>query len=191
MYSDNDLKQLSLYAYENAKNLLDEAVILFEHNKFARSFALAHLASEELGKLPIIHNIRLNLKLKRVVDIKDFNKKLGGHQPKLGKIFFFDYINSDNDLINDSDLKEYEQNMKNIKEHDKNKNTALYSGFLENKPYLPSAVITESDAFDSVSKTRIRLGLFETRWRGMINSEISQSQLDFYLKAEKAFNIQN
>lgn len=47
--------------YENAKELLEEAHILFEHNKFARAYSLAQLAGEEISKLNIIFNVSNNL----------------------------------------------------------------------------------------------------------------------------------
>lgn len=49
------LEEAYIFVYENAKELLEESKLLFDNKRYARSYALAQIAHEELAKLPIIY----------------------------------------------------------------------------------------------------------------------------------------
>lgn len=44
------LVQYSTHALDNARQLLDEAILLFDHARFARAYYLAIASIEEIGK---------------------------------------------------------------------------------------------------------------------------------------------
>nr|DAY60183.1 MAG TPA: abortive infection protein, AbiV family [Caudoviricetes sp.] len=192
MLNDKTLMELSRCVYKNAQDLLDEAQLLFNHNKYARAYTLSHLASEELGKLPTIHSARIKILQSKEIDWKKFNKMLEGHETKLGKIFFFDYLNSDIDLIRDSDLIKHENKMKSIKSINRMKNDSLYAGVSNGKPHIPNELITRDDAKKQIEELLHRFHLIENLWKGFVNTEISDSQVAFAQKFESAIlNILN
>jgi AbiV family abortive infection protein len=47
------------FAFQNAISLLDDAVLLYNNNRYERAFSLSILAIEEVGKLSIIREIIL------------------------------------------------------------------------------------------------------------------------------------
>ncbi len=51
--SINQIFSASSEIMENAQDLIEEAELLLKNNKYARAFALAHLASEELVKFNV------------------------------------------------------------------------------------------------------------------------------------------
>lgn len=71
-------------AFENAKDLLDDAEILLTKKRFARSFALSILASEEFAK-SMIYKFR-SLGLVSEDERQDFDRAILDHKPKL-KVF--------------------------------------------------------------------------------------------------------
>ena len=49
------LEEAYIMIYENAKEILEESSLLIENKHYARAYALAQIAHEELAKLPIIY----------------------------------------------------------------------------------------------------------------------------------------
>jgi len=50
---------------ENGLELIQEAELLFEHQRYARSYSLSHLATEELMKIQMLNTIEFKKKFKR------------------------------------------------------------------------------------------------------------------------------
>jgi AbiV family abortive infection protein len=183
MYSDKELKQLSEMAYQNACELLAESLILFNAGRFPRSYVLAHLATEEIAKIPIIYGTRMRLKGKEEIDWKYLNKRLTGHQFKLKSIAQFDYMNDEPDLIQNRDLKRYETQLGFVEEYDLIKNMGLYSGYHENTVFKPSDQFTSENADVMIKLTKGRLKCLESRWQGMISGDVT----DHTYEAHKAY----
>ncbi|WP_373951420.1 AbiV family abortive infection protein [Vibrio pomeroyi] len=53
---------MSKKAYDNACELVEDAKILLSNSRYPRAYVLAHLATEEIAKLPIIFGVRVRLK---------------------------------------------------------------------------------------------------------------------------------
>lgn len=185
MYTDIELKTLSKHAYENACELLDDAIILFEVNRYPRAFVLAHLASEELAKLPIIYGFRVRLFGKETIDWGSFKKRLQNHQPKLRSIALFDYMNDDVDLIRNTDLDLYNKQIELTKEFDNLKNMGLYSGNRNAYFYKPSMLVSESMASNMIKTTKGRIRCLLNRWAGMIDGEITEQGYAMHLKIQE------
>ncbi|HDI3164402.1 TPA: AbiV family abortive infection protein [Vibrio cholerae] len=183
MYSDNELKQLSEMAYQNACELLEESLILFNASRFPRAYVLAHLASEEIAKIPMIYGTRVRLKGKEKIDWKHFNKRLTGHQSKLRSIAQFDYMNDELDLIRNRDLKRYETQLDFVKKFDLIKNMGLYSGYHENTVFKPSDQFTLEIVKSMINLTEGRLKCLKSNWQGMISGEVT----DQTYKVHKAY----
>ncbi|PFG56353.1 AbiV family abortive infection protein [Vibrio sp. ES.051] len=180
MYSDNELKQLSEMAYQNACELLEESLILFNASRFPRAYVLAHLASEEIAKIPMIYGTRVRLKGKEKIGWKNFNKKLTGHQSKLRSIAQFDYMNDELDLIRNLDLKRYETQLDFVKKFDLIKNMGLYSGYHENTVFKPSDQFTLETAKSMISLTEGRLKCLKSNWQGMISGEVTDQAYEVH-----------
>ncbi|GGY58519.1 hypothetical protein GCM10011297_33970 [Bacterioplanes sanyensis] len=175
MHSDNELRQLSEKAFQNACELLDESLLLFNGKHFPRAYVLAHLASEELAKVPIIFGTRVQLKGKEKIDWRHFKKRLTGHQAKLRSIALFDYMNDEVDLIRNTDVGRYENQLEFIKKYDLLKNIGLYSGYYENTVFKPSEQFDSELAESMINLTKGRLECLKTRWLDMISGEITEN----------------
>lgn len=180
MHSDNELKQLSEMAYQNACELLDESLILFDANRFSRAYVLAHLATEEIAKIPMIYGVRVRLKGKEKIDWKLFNKKLTGHQYKLKSIAYFDYMNDELDLIQNKDLERYRKQLDFVKNYDVLKNMGLYSGYHDNTVFKPSDQFTSVAAQSMITLTQGRLKCLKSRWKYMISGEVTDQQYNVH-----------
>jgi AbiV family abortive infection protein len=184
MHSDNELRQLSEKAFQNACELLDESLLLFKGKHFPRAYVLAHLASEELAKVPIIYSTRVRLKGKEEIDWRHFNKRLTGHQSKLRSIALFDYMNDEVDLIKNSDVERYNNQLDFIKKYDLLKNMGLYSGYHENTVFKPSEQFDSKLAESMINLTKGRLECLKTRWLDMISGEVTEESY----KADKVIS---
>lgn len=174
MHSDNELRQLSEKAFQNACDLFDESLLLFKGKHFPRAYVLAHLASEELAKVPIIYDARVRLKGKEEIDWRHFKKRITGHQAKLQSIVLFDYMNDDVDLIRNTGVERYNKQLDFIKKYDLLKNMGLYSGYHENTVFKPSELFDSELTESMINLTKGRLESLNTRWLDMISGEVTE-----------------
>ena len=68
---------------ENADSLTEEAALLFQNERFARAYTLAHLSREELAKVTMLHSVGVKLLLEIEIDWKSFWKRFRDHKSKL------------------------------------------------------------------------------------------------------------
>ncbi|MFJ7510034.1 AbiV family abortive infection protein [Peribacillus simplex] len=68
--------------FENACELIDDASLLFDNQKYARAFMCAQISVEEFGKLPTLITVALDIHNGVKVDWKKLNKKLRDHKQK-------------------------------------------------------------------------------------------------------------
>jgi AbiV family abortive infection protein len=94
------LKKLRAFALENATELVAEAELLFQNGKFARTYTLAHLSSEELAKLPLLAAVGVDLVNGATIDWKKIDEKLRSHKVKLKGLLFVDLLGKDIDPTN-------------------------------------------------------------------------------------------
>ncbi|GIN91105.1 hypothetical protein J22TS1_21560 [Siminovitchia terrae] len=130
------LEEAYIKSYENATELVEEAKLLFDNNKYARAYFLAQIAYEELAKLPIILHEAIRSHLKEKQDWKKFYKRLNSHSAKntLNVVFSqFPYL----------DIEEVEKNAENLNTL---KNASLYSDLNETNYVKPSELVTKESA---------------------------------------------
>ncbi|MCP8309426.1 MAG: AbiV family abortive infection protein [archaeon] len=92
------VKELSLEEIElgrakalaNARALIEDAEILFAAGRYPRSFAMAHLACEELGKVIMLASIGIQIRLGRA-NWKKFWRRFRSHKEKTKNILGLDY----------------------------------------------------------------------------------------------------
>jgi AbiV family abortive infection protein len=75
------LKVLSIKSFENAKELIGEAQLLYDNSKYARALFIAQIAGEELGKHIICTGAIVNFMVGKF-DIKRFTKRFYSHKEK-------------------------------------------------------------------------------------------------------------
>jgi len=179
--SFNDLKFDTLYegvakCVRNAQELCDEAEILHEHKKFARSFALSHFAREELGKSFVLSKALIDFSAGISIDWKALNRKFRDHKQK---------------LLNDAGVTQYlfgnelaEQGHSPntfyaiIDTKNNKKNQCLYTDWNNSKFVLPSECITEEQSERNLSLAIYRVAKFSKPMASLQNlKEIPQQKL--------------
>ena len=192
MYSDIELKFLSEKAFENAEDLIDDARILLAKNKLARSYVLAHLACEELAKLPLIYSIRLELSIGTEIDWKSINRRLSSHEEKLKSIAFFDYLNNIGLVENSQSESQYKAQLNFVKKFNLIKNVGLYAGKLEGKVIAPSQAFSRELVESMLNLAVGRLNCFKQVWPQTISGEITSKHREAYDTISKIYNeLQN
>jgi hypothetical protein len=79
-------------AFANAVDLLEEADLLRANDRCARAYFLAHIACEELGKLPILTTAAVSQHIGHDVDWKRIDRVLRDHAGKIKQVLFMDSI---------------------------------------------------------------------------------------------------
>ncbi|MGG5757929.1 AbiV family abortive infection protein [Bacillus toyonensis] len=120
------LEEAYIFVFENAKELLEESRLLFDNKRYARCYALAQFAHEELAKLPIIYQEATRFFFKEGHDWKTFYKRLRSHESKNKQDFafysiMFDMTGTDHSVFKMNKLKE---NLKNVNDL---KNFSIYA----------------------------------------------------------------
>ena len=141
------LEHAYIMTYENAKELIEEANILLDNEKYARAYFLAQIAYEEIGKLPIILHETTRALYKEQHDWKKFYKRLRSHDAKNQVNVIFDKISGFPKI--DLDVDEIRDNTKRLNTL---KNASLYSDLNEGEFIKPSSIVNEESA-----KARIRV----------------------------------
>lgn len=83
-----DIEIISQKIYENANELLEDAEILYNHEKYARAHACAQFSIEEFGKLPMLLTVATQISKGDKVNWKDLNTRLRDHKRKTSLSFF-------------------------------------------------------------------------------------------------------
>ncbi len=137
------LEEAYILVYENAQELLQESRLLFENKRYARSYALAQIAQEELAKLPIIYQEATRAFFREKHDWKNFYKRLRSHESKNKQNFVF-YQMMLNLAGNDSLNLEYEKIQDNLAFINHLKNVSLYADIKNNQFTKPSNEIKKN-----------------------------------------------
>lgn len=127
-----ETKLLSDYCLKNASELIQEAELLLEHKRYARSCALSIVAVEELGKRDTLW---------RTVNFEDdedkwktFWKRFRSHHTKISNIMWDNYLMSEDGREFDdvNELAKKGMVLKDVRE------ATLYADLLRDVPHLPS-----------------------------------------------------
>ncbi|MDF2015546.1 AbiV family abortive infection protein [Priestia megaterium] len=137
------LEEAYIFVYENVKELLEESRLLYENKKYARSYALAQFAHEELAKLPIIYQEASRAFFKEPHDWKDFHKRLRSHESKnkMNFIFYRYMLDIAKKEHSDFTIEKMEDTLQHINEL---KNNSIYADIKNNKFTKPSLEIEKN-----------------------------------------------
>jgi AbiV family abortive infection protein len=146
-------------AFENATALLEEADLLRAHEKCARAYYLAHIACEEMGKLPILTGLAVSVWTKAPIDWARIDRALRSHEAKIKQVLFMDSLHGDHSLKERDEL--YEQDVRRLRTYTDLKNSSLYSFHMSGRFLRPNNEMT-CKAYDSLrSLAGSRLKAFE------------------------------
>ncbi|MDA1677033.1 AbiV family abortive infection protein [Bacillus cereus group sp. TH152-1LC] len=157
-YKIKDLEKAFTLIFENAKELIEESEILLTNERFARSYTLSHIASEELSKLPILFRVATDIHFKIKVDWKNVNKDLRDHEGKLRRKFMQQQILSNPKGINDALLNFIKEKAKH---YNTLKNDSLYAGICNGEFTKPSHTIDREIAEANIQVVKEELKLHE------------------------------
>ncbi|MCF7487105.1 AbiV family abortive infection protein [Vibrio sp. A2-1] len=141
----------------NGQLLCEEAELLHNNKMFARSYALSHLAREEIAKSMIIYDVIIKVKGKKKVNWKDFDRKFRCHKAKIindnGLTLLIAKTIKDNSIkLNFSAL----FNSGSIEFSNKRKNQSLYVDWEDGKFVSPDDKISES-----LSKRNLEIAFYK------------------------------
>lgn len=154
-----EIENLRALILANATELLAEARLLFEHGRFARTYSLAHLSSEELAKLPILAATGVSLAKGEAVNWKKLDDHLRSHTAKLKGLLIVDLIGTNIDP-SARDIQVHEQALSRVAMFNELKNASLYAGVYQDSMYKPSDIITERAASEALTLASNRLENF-------------------------------
>jgi AbiV family abortive infection protein len=106
-------------------DLLAEADILREHGRCARAYFLAHVACEELGKLPILITAAVADHMGRGVNWRRIDHALRSHEVKIKQALFMDSLHGGGGMAQGK--ADYEADVRRMKAYLDFKNASLYS----------------------------------------------------------------
>ena len=148
------LKGLSIKSFENAEELLEEAIILFDNLKFHRAYFLSQIAVEEIGKHIICSSAIVNVILNKF-NLKRFNIRFSNHNEKCSMLNFFEDIN----FSNIDSIKEMNFDSLAINQN-KMKMMSMYSDFIEDYAFKPSEIDFKQVAEGNIHLLKQRIEWF-------------------------------
>ena len=126
----------------NAKDLIDDAELLFENKRFSRTLFLSLIASEEIGKHMIFVSTYINFVTEQEINWKRFWKEITTHHEKLNLVNLVEELRFDTVSL-DTVAASYIKTISHSKSMDKTKQKSLYMDFTKGYPHVPSEFITE------------------------------------------------
>ena len=144
--SAEQIEQACEAAFANAVDLLEEADLLRANERCARAYFLAHIACEELGKLPILTTAAVSHHVGHDVDWKRIDGVLRDHAAKIKQVLFMDSIVGDEGLAEGAAA--YEADVARMRAYTDTKNASLYSFRFEGQFARPLQAFS-CDFYDS------------------------------------------
>jgi AbiV family abortive infection protein len=143
----------------NAVGLLRDARLLFRRRRYARAYALAHLASEEMSKIPMLVRAGLESQVNPRFDWKTLGKRLQSHKSKLKQAAVFDYI-LEPEMAHDADVKRLKKALEEIDDANDLKNRSLYPGVVGNAFLSPLESVSAAAAKTMIALSESRLSTY-------------------------------
>ena len=171
----------------NAKELIEEAEILVEHDKNARAYTLFQFSIEEVGKASLTFNFVLNGDIDNLKETKSFETAFRDHKTKTkysqGLDFMYAIMSDKSDLTKallGSWLDEHDK----IEISNNYKNYSLYTSLIDNKFQKPSEIITKEMLDKIAYYAKLRLQIAEPFFR------LGIENFDLLYKTRNNFNIE-
>jgi AbiV family abortive infection protein len=140
---------------ENAHELMADAELLLGNGRYPRAFTTAHLALEELAKLPVLHTLAIELARGRRVDWHAVDRRLRNHEVKIKGDILMDFLRTAH--ITGANVESLFQRLHGASATNDLKNQSLYATQISDTFIKPSDVITEEIARATLEHTRAQL----------------------------------
>src|SRR5437588_14783 len=135
---------------ENAQELVEDAALLLEHHRYARAFALAHLASQEIIKFQLLCSVAVEVARDHPVNWKKIDQLLRDHEVKIRGAILFDFLReSPQDGVYQAS--ELAQRMSASGDLNAKKNYSLYVSQIGHDFVKPSDLIDHTTATECVA----------------------------------------
>ena len=123
---------------ENAKALYEEAMLLYENSKFARTYFLLCIANEELGKSLIVTSAIVDL-IAEKIDWHKFWKRLRNHKDKTRMIEHAEniFVSSDENFTAPENIQKLIPVLEELKM------ASLYSDMFQNNFFEPNELVPQ------------------------------------------------
>ena len=183
--SVNQIEKARVTVLENARELVEEAELLLANNRFARAYSLAHLACEELAKIPML--VRAGAYTSRGLDVDrtKLDKRIRSHTSKLRLILLMDFLH-DSEVEDDADIRRLKEDLQRIPHYNDLKNRSLYASLVDDAFRKPSDLIPGPIATIFLKLTRRRLAFFESveqDTRGHLEEVANSSEFEAWLES--------
>ena len=143
--------------FENARELTEEAELLLSHKRFARAYTLAHLASEEVAKIPILVDKAMTAASGEKWNWKDIDVTI--HKRKIKNGLNHEAIQTFFASVGEIDFEKLKRIDEVADELNRWKNNSLYVSLADASK--PSEVISEGRATEVIEIARRRLQQLE------------------------------
>jgi AbiV family abortive infection protein len=135
-------------ALANARDLSDEANLLFKNSRYARAYFLSANSNEEIAKAVLLGDAMLLKALRVEINWKKWNYHFIAHDRKLIVLAHIRYWMDP--LINASDLNYkalnlLKQDVKNVKAYHQRKHDSIYMSFCKDQFVSPADIISETE----------------------------------------------
>lgn len=178
-----DLNTLKIGIIKNLRNsqeLIDEAEILFNNEKYARTYLLSHIAIEESSKCAMLLKLIAFNIWEEEIDIKNVRKRYSSHKEKIKNFELLKILTDKKDY----DLVDLD---KQIDILNTSKNDSLYVSWSnENEFVLPSEVYDKKNAEEKLNVALNYVKLFTS-----ISIKLMENDAEIYktLKISKTDTI--
>jgi AbiV family abortive infection protein len=132
-----NLLELGMKTLENAIELIEDANILLEEDRFSRVYSLSHLACEELAKVSMAFGATVQISAGITIDTDRLMKKIQNHKDKIKGIAFLNYLQHGDKQLFYKDIDNI-----NINRINQLKNESLYAGLSNDTTYAPADKIS-------------------------------------------------
>lgn len=143
----------------NAVGLLRDARLLLRNRRYPRAYALAHLATEEMSKLPMLVRAGLESQTDKSYDWRTIGKRMQSHRSKLRSAALWEYLR-DPEMIDDADLKRLVNQLTEVGSANDLKNQSLYAGFVNGEFRCPRESVSAEVAKAMVERAMEHLSAY-------------------------------
>jgi len=145
-------------AFQNAADLIQDAEVLFEHQRWACCVFLSCIAIEELGKYLMIIGA-IGRTAKGDMNWKRFWKRFTTHQEKTGNIFVFDALIGPY-LSREDTIATLKKSRQGVADQEGEKFRSLYTDYVSKEFTLPMQMVQEDTARKALDSGRAVFKLF-------------------------------
>ncbi len=160
----------------NASQLIEEAELLLKAEHNARAYTLAHLASEELAKIPMLVRAGFDSLCGTEVNWDKLERKLISHHKKLEGILAVDFLHGP-EIEEMADIKRFEEDLKRIPDYNTMKNWSIYVSYIGGEFREPAEIIIKPLAAEMVKLAKNRFSFF-TKMEKISGGSLERMQKD-------------